>query len=1349
MARKPDAADATDVTVDVKTTGGKEVEGKLAEMLNGEKKKDFELRPNPNRSWFSKLVMPTLSRHPRAGRDRWCPEEKANFLSRLTFFYMNSLMALGYCQSLDQEDLWDVASFDAAPALAQEYEGVMGSTADEQHPYGKVALGIWRYRGARFLFSGLLKVIHDVLSVGSPLVLEFLLKSVQEDEAKWQQAMFALIMFAAAMTQSFLVNTYFHINFRIGMHVKVALVHMLFNKGLRIRGSVRSEYGTGKLLNLTSNDAMKLWMMPSYLHTVWSAPFQIILIMVLLFRIMKPVPAIAGLLTTLLLIPINIVVGKKMFKIRRALIGFTDRRIRLITEVITGIKAIKLYAWEIPYTDRILKLREDELRQVIKSQLVGLINTVVFLAGPILVTMVSFIVYVEMDYKLTADVAFPAIALFNLLRFPILMLPMQINNLINASVALKRMQGFVDAEEKEDSPGDHIGEFAKDVAVGFKNASFEWSSAPPGASQHGKGAGPGASQSGRGGPPGASQNGKAASGKPSPATSRANSTARGPFKLQNVDLEVKTGQLVVIVGQVGCGKSSLLSALLGEMEPIAGTAGARGALAYTAQDPWIQNATLRDNVLMGLPEDEERYAKTLEICALLPDIEVLPAGDLTEIGEKGVNLSGGQKHRVALARAVYADADTYLFDDPLSAVDAHVGSHLFNRCIKEGLAGKTRVLVTHQLQFLEGADVVVVMERGGVAHVGSYRELVRKGVTFTKFAKDAEEESEEDKKAKDAQQALLHAKSKDHYKSVARSITTQRINTLNKGGLVGKEHRSRGSVDKMVYWSYITSWGPYLILPILTIIFALGERGAQVYQQFWLSDWSEETFEAEIIATETVDTRFYLYIFVALGVGSIVLTAFRSLCIVYGSNKSSRNLHHQLLTTVVRLPMSFFDSQPAGRLLNRFAKDTESIDSQLAQTVSSFITVLISVIGSLVIMATTSPYVLVALALLAGVYLRIQQIYIATSREVKRLDSVATSPIFGHFKESLEGLLTVRAFGKQREFAAKNFRILDNSNRSYWSQVSTNRWLSIRLEALGHFVVLAGSLSVLLLDAQNSSIVGLTISAALQLTGILSWLIRVATEMEVNMNAAERLLEYNTAETEAAQIVESNRPGDAWPDRGEVVATNLQVRYRKELGLVLKGISFRVAPSEKVGVCGRTGCGKSTLMLALFRIVEPCGGSVTLDGVDIQAIGLNDLRSKMALVPQDPVIFSGTFRSNLDPFDAAGATTRSGSARLLLLDEATSNVDNQTDAIIQQTIRSAFGHCTVLTIAHRLHTVIDYDKVLVLDDGNILEHDTPANLLAREGSAFGKLVDGTSANESAALRQMAAEGAQQRAARGE
>ncbi|WPT17490.1 Multidrug resistance-associated protein 1 [Picochlorum sp. SENEW3] len=1278
---------------------------------------------------------------------RWCPEEEAGTMSGLFFAWVGGLLKLGRQKALEQHDLWDIAHQDDAFRVSDSFRKQLISTADSiEAPEGRIGWAMWKAHRKMFIIAGLIKFFHDCIMFLGPFILEVLLKHIQGDGSRWLGIVFALALTVANIVQTLAVNKYFHILFRICLHLKTGLVNSLYEKSLRLAAGKVSDLGVGSVVNLQSNDAAKLWKLPQYLHMIWSGPFQILTVMGLLIRIIHFWPAFVGLAVTVTIIPLSTIVARALARIRKRVVKLTDARVKLASEVIIGIKAIKLYAWEEAYCERIQELRRKELGAIRTAALVGLWNNILWLGGPIVISMAAFYTYTMMGYELTAAVAFPALSLFNLLRFPVMMFPTQLMNIVNGKVALDRIQAFMESDEMAQAEEQAAGAPAVSIAKG----SFSW-------------------------------------------------MMGHDTLLHDINLSVGKGQFAIVVGEVGSGKTSLLAAILGEMLARSGKVTVRGSVAYTQQDPWIQNASLKENILLDREYDEEKYNEVIRACALVKDLAMLPAGDETEIGEKGVNLSGGQRHRVALARACYGMSDVYLLDDPLSAVDAHVGRQLLNECLLGLLKTRTRILVTHQLQYLPAADVVIVVKGGKIIESGTYESLVDRGIDFHQFEMeslpsssstssiDAGDGSSQDDTTKDGDQLSSSIASSSEGSNGEAPLSLEKASAKNSGSeakgegaatdadvslsrkkLTKAEERAVGQVNRKVYMKYFLAWGPMLIIPSTVLFLAMTERGLQSAQSWWLSVWSTASEERKLAQS---DSLYYMKVYFLLGFVSLGVQVVRAVVLVLGSLLAAGTLQNSLLATVLRLPMSFFDSQPTGRLLNRFTKDVEAVDTSLQASVSSFLNCTVSVFWSLIVVVAVSPTIALAFVPIAFAYASIQKRYIATSRELKRLDSLAMSPIFSHFSETVQGLTVVRAFRAQGNFESKNKVLLNESNRCFWPTQCVNRWLSVRLELLGTFVVLCSAVFVSGIMPTSAGLAGLALTSALNLTGLMSWMVRQTTELEVNMNSVERLMEYDDEKTEAPAIVPTNRPLPEWPTRGEIQVENLVVRYRPELDPVLHGISFSVKSGEKIGIAGRTGCGKSTLMMALYRIVEPWSGRVIIDSIDVGAIGLRDLRSRLSLVPQDPIVFSGSVRSNIDPFNNAehddelwealsqaglanlvrkldggldapiaesGGNLSGGqrqllcmarallrSSKILILDEATSSIDTSTDAIIQSTIATAFKDSTVLTIAHRLHTIIGSDRVLVLDAGHVAEFDTPDALLAQQGGAFKSLVEET------------------------
>ncbi|KAG1674186.1 ABC transporter C family member 3 [Nymphon striatum] len=746
--------------------------------------------------------------------------------------------------------------------------------------------------------------------------------------------------------------------------------------------------------------------------------------------------------------------------------------------------------------------------------------------------------------------------------------------------------------------------------------------------------------------------------------------------LADINLSVPHGQLVAVVGQVGAGKSSLISAILGEMNKQNGKINIQGSIAYVPQQAWIQNATIKDNILMYKPNKPKFYDQILEACALKSDLEILPGGDQIEIGEKGINLSGGQKQRVSLARAVYHNSNIYLLDDPLSAVDSHVGKHIFDEVIGPTgiLKDKTRIFVTNGISYLPQCDTVLVLKDGLISETGSYEELLSKKGAFSDF--------------------------------LVNYLTQDQSNI---------DERDLEHIDEIL---------------------------------------------AQVPGGEIIQRNFNQRQFQMLGLGTM-LGAFG---MAYGSMRASSILHKLMLDSVLKSPMSFFDTTPIGRIVNRFSKDINVMDVSIVMNFRGWVSTFMQVVSIIIVDVIETPLILVILLPASILYYFVQKVYIASSRQLKRLESVTRSPIYNHFSESVTGASSIRAYGVQDIFVKEAFKRVDTNMICYYPSVVANRWLAVRLEFVGNLIVFFAALfAVMARDSLDSGSVGLSVSYAMSITSSLNWMVRMSSELETNIVSVERILEYSSLETEAEWDSDYNRENTSWPQEGKISFQNYETRYREDLDLVLKGISCNIESGEKIGICGRTGAGKSSLTLALFRIIEATGGSIFIDDVEISRLGLHNLRSRLTIIPQDPVLFSGLLRENLDPFKthtdaeiwsalehahlktyvsslASGlehevseggenlsvgqrqliclARALLRKTKILVLDEATAAIDLETDDLIQETIRKEFKDCTILTIAHRLNTIMDSTRIIVLDKGVISEFDTPENLLQDKKTIF-------------------------------
>uniref|UniRef100_A0A669B1S8 ABC-type glutathione-S-conjugate transporter n=1 Tax=Oreochromis niloticus TaxID=8128 RepID=A0A669B1S8_ORENI len=1131
--------------------------------------------------------------------------------------------------------------------------------------------------GPYFLTGTLCIIFHDAFMFAIPQVLSLLLDFMRDEDAPlWKGYFYATLMFLLSCLQSLFNHQYMYTCFTVGMRVKTAVMGLVYRKSLVINSSARRTCTVGEIVNLVSADTQKLMDFVVYFNAVWLAPIEIALCLFFLWQHLGP-SALAGIATVILIFPLNGFIAKKRSKLQvKIQMKFMDGRIRLMNEILNGIKILKFYAWEKAFLEQVLGYREKELKALKKSQILYSISIASFNSSSFLIAFAMFGVYVMLDDKnvLDAQKVFVSMALINILKTPLSQLPFAISTTLQAVVSLKRLGKYLCSEELKMENVSKAPLNGEDVVI--ENGTFSWS-------------------------------------------------AEGPPCLKRISVSVPRGSLVAVVGPVGSGKSSLLSAMLGETEKRSGQVTVKGSVAYVPQQAWIQNATVQDNIIFGREKLKTWYHRVLEACALLPDLDILPAGDATEIGEKGLNLSGGQKQRVSLARAVYRKADVYLLDDPLSAVDAHVGQHIFDKVIgpKGVLRDKTRILVTHGMSFLPQADLILVLVDGEITESGSYQELLSRHGAFADF---------------------IHTFASTERKESA----IQR----------GKETFQTLVLLLDMYKKYFKTIGLAIIIPIV-FLYAF-QQGASLAYNYWLSKWADDP----VVNGTQIDTDLKLTVFGALGFVQGVAIFGTTVAISICGIIASRHLHMDLLNNVLHSPMSFFESTPSGNLLNRFAKEIDAIDCMVPEGLKMMLSYVFKLMEVCIIVLMATPFAAVIILPLSFLYAFVQSFYVATSCQLRRLEAVSRSPIYTHFNETVQGASVIRAFGEQSRFILQANDRVDFNQTSYFPRFVATRWLAVNLEFVGNGVVLAAAiLSVMGKSTLSPGIVGLAVSHSLQVTGILSWIVRSWTDVENNIVSVERVNEYADTPKEASWSIESSSLPQAWPQNGTIEFQDYGLQYRKGLELALKGITLHIHEREKVGIVGRTGAGKSSLALGIFRILEAAKGKIFIDGVDIADIGLHDLRSRITIIPQDPVLFSGSLRMNLDPFDTytdeevwsslelahlknfvsnlpdklnhecteGGENLSLGQRQLvclarallrktkiLVLDEATAAVDLETDTLIQSTIRTQFEDCTVLTIAHRLNTIMDYTRVIVMDRGHVSEMDSPANLISQRGQFY-------------------------------
>ncbi|ODA81221.1 hypothetical protein RJ55_04185 [Drechmeria coniospora] len=1306
--------------------------------------------------------------------DDECPAEYATVFSRLTFSWMTPLMRHGYKVFLTENDLWSLAKSDQTKNTGEAFEDAWKHELRNRPNSPSLWLALFRAYGGPYMYAAVFKVGNDIAQYLQPQLLRVLISFVAsygEDMVPQpiiKGASIALAMFACAVFQTTMVHQYFQLTFETGMRIKGGLGSTIYRKSMRLSNEGRSSKSTGDIVNYMAVDAQRLQDLTQFAQQAWSAPFQIIICMVSLYNLVGW-SMMAGIVVMIVMMPVQGFVAKIMKNLQKDQMKNKDARSRLINEIITNMKSIKLFAWGSAFMNKLNFVRnEQELKNLRRIGATQAFANFTWNTAPFFVSCSTFTVFVlTQDRPLTTDIVFPALALFNLLTFPLAVLPMVITAIVEASVAVGRLTSFLTAEELQSNAvtvREAPEEMGEETVI-IREATFSWN-------RH-----------------------------------------ESKNALVDIDYTAYKGELSCIVGRVGAGKSSFLQSILGGLWKVKGDVEVRGTVAYASQQTWILNATVKENIVFGYRFEPEFYEKTVQACALLDDFAQLPDGDETVVGERGISLSGGQKARVSLARAVYARADIYLLDDVLSAVDSHVGKHIIDNVLgtRGLLSSKTRILATNAIPVLRQASYITLLKDGEITERGTYSQLVsRKGLvadllktaghdsngsgsssanppsseTSTVIEAEASQNKEEMEEAledvpemapiktgpssladkpRSGSTATLRRASTASFKGPRGKLTDEEVSGSARTKQT-KEFVEQGKVKWSVYGEYAKENN--LGAVAVYIIALLASQTANIGGSVWLKEWSENNQSAG--SNENIGK--YIGIYFAFGIGSSALTVVQTLILwIFCSIEASRKLHERMANAIFRSPMSFFDTTPTGRILNRFSSDIYRVDEVLARTFNMLFVNAAKSGFTLVVISVSTPAFIALIIPLSLTYYFIQRYYLRTSRELKRLDSVSRSPIYAHFQESLGGVTTIRAYRQQQRFEMENEWRVDANLRAYFPSISANRWLAVRLEFIGAVVILAAASFSIVSVANHSGLspglVGLAMSYALQITSSLNWIVRQTVEVETNIVSVERVLEYARLPSEAPEVIPGKRPPVAWPANGEVDFENYSTRYREGLDLVLKNISLDIKSHEKIGVVGRTGAGKSSLTLALFRLIEPVSGNISIDHLNTSSIGLLDLRRRLAIIPQDAALFEGSVRDNLDPghvhddtelwsvldharlkdhiagmdggleakINEGGSNLSQGQRQLvslaramltpsniLVLDEATAAVDVETDAMLQATLRSPlFSHRTIITVAHRLNTILDSDRVVVLDKGEVVEFDTPLALFKKQGAFYG------------------------------
>ncbi|XP_044834651.1 ATP-binding cassette sub-family C member 6-like isoform X2 [Mauremys mutica] len=1294
-----------------------------------------------------------------------CPELGASFVSKITFWWFSGLVWKGYRQPLQADDLWSLTKENSSEEIVSQFErewkkycnrakqntesikykkdqqsgaGLVETEETqvllqpEQRQSEPLLKAFWNMFGTYFLLGTLSLVICDVFLFSVPKILSLFLEFIMDREApNWKGYFYATLLFLLACLQTLFEQRYMYVCLVLGMRLKTAVTGLVYRKILVMSNAARRAATVGEIVNLVCVDVQRLMDLIIYFNGTWLAPVRIIICFVFLWQLLGP-SALTAIGVFLILLPLNFVITKKRSHFQEDQMNHKDNRARLTNAILSDIKIIKLYGWEKAFMEKVLGIRKQELQALKSSQILFSLSLSSFHSSTFLIAFAMFAVYTLVDERHVLDVqkAFVSLTLINILNTAHSFLPYSINAAIQAKVSLSRLAAFLSLEELDPNNMSTVTSDHLQNGITVRNGTFSW--------------------------------------------------CRGSSPcIKRINLTVPQGCLLVVVGQVGAGKSSLLSALLGELQKLDGYAAIKGTVAYVPQQDWIQNASVEENIIFGEEMDESWFNRVIDACALQPDLESFPAGSKSEIGEKGINISGGQKQRVSLARAVYKKAAVYLLDDPLSAVDAQVGQHIFEHVIGPNglLKDRTRVLVTHAINIFPQVDNIVLMVDGEISETGSYQELLQRNGAFADFLQsynNTEEKAGCDLQAAGSTKDIVTSRNaaapgklcrssimRDGSKAINQDCTAATA-PKDAGRLTEGEKVQTSRVNISIYLDYLRTTGPLICLYIVLLFVC--QQAASFCRGYWLSMWADDPVHNRT----QQHTELRVGVFGVLGVLQAVGKFGSTAAVLLGGVIASHKLFQQLLENVARSPMMFFEQTPIGNLLNRFSKETDAIDSVIPDKLKSLLGFLFSLLEIYIVVIVATPIAVVAILPLTALYAVFQNFYVATSCQLRRLEAASRSPIYSHISETFQGSSVIRAYKEQPRFILQNDSRVDENQRTCFPGVVADRWLATNLEFLGNGIVLFAALFAVLSKAHLSpGIVGFSISCALQITGILNWMVRSWTEIENNIVSVERVREYSKTPKEAPWTPGSNSASQAWPTEGAIEFRNYGVQYRPNLEFVLKNINIKINGQEKIGIAGRTGAGKSTLAMGLLRLMEAAEGEILIDGVNIAQRGLQDLRAKITIIPQDPVLFAGSLRMNLDPLNQysdeaiwtvleliqlknfvldlpdqlnhecsergenlsvgqkqlvclARALLRK--AQILVLDEATAAVDLETDLQIQSTIRTQFKEWTVLTIAHRINTILDYDRILVLENGQVAEFDSPEKLIAQKG-LFYRLVE--------------------------